>query len=88
MAIKLHRCKNVWVKIGGHPCWRVQKALDEAGIEYELDLGPVRRSRRTETIEKTGQDKYPWIELEDGRVLREESKDLERRIREGRLLEA
>jgi glutathione S-transferase len=88
MAIKLHRCKNVWVKIGGHPCWRVQKALDEAGIEYELDLGPVRRSRRTETIEKTGQDKYPWIELEDGRVVREESKDLERRIREGRLLEA
>ena len=88
MAIKLHRCRNVWVKIGGHPCWRIQKALDEAGIEYELDLGPVRRSRRTETIEKTGQDKYPWIELEDGRVLREESKELERRIREGRLLEA
>lgn len=88
MAIKLHRCRNVWVKIGGHPCWRIQKALDEAGVEYELDLGPVRRSRRTETIEKTGQDKYPWIELEDGRVLREESKELERRIREGRLLEA
>jgi hypothetical protein len=88
VAIKLHRCKNVWVKIGGHPCWRIQKALDEAGIEYDLDLGPVRRSRRTETIEKTGQDKYPWIELEDGRVLREESKELERRIREGRLLEA
>jgi glutathione S-transferase len=88
MAIKLHRCKNVWVKIGGHPCWRVQKALDEAGIEYELVREPGRKSLRTETIEKTGQTKYPWIELEDGRVLREESKDLERRIREGRLLEA
>ena len=36
MAVKLHRCKNVWVKLGGHPCWRVQKALDEAGIDYEV----------------------------------------------------
>ena len=25
MAIKLHRCKNLWVK-GPHPCWNVQKA--------------------------------------------------------------
>ena len=42
MAITLHRCNNMWVKVGGHPCWRVQKALDEAGIEYELDTLPVR----------------------------------------------
>ena len=31
MAITLHRCSNEWVKLSGHPCWRVQKALDEAG---------------------------------------------------------
>ena len=36
MAIKLHRCNNVWVKLGGHPCWRVQKALDEQGVNYEV----------------------------------------------------
>ena len=35
MAIKLHRCSNVWVKVGGHPCWKVQKALDDAGIDYK-----------------------------------------------------
>ena len=40
MAIKLYRCKNLWVKAGGHPCWRVQKALDDQGIEYELVTGP------------------------------------------------
>jgi hypothetical protein len=34
--IKLHRCSAMWVKIGGHPCWRVQKALDEKGVEYEV----------------------------------------------------
>jgi hypothetical protein len=29
MALKLHRCPNIWAKAGGHPCWKVQKALDE-----------------------------------------------------------
>ena len=89
MPIKLHRCTGLWVKMQGHPCWRVQKALDDMGIEYELRADqpamPWQRSKRTETIQKTGQDKLPWIEFEDGRVLREESKEMERRIREGRL---
>jgi glutaredoxin len=88
MAVKLHRCGGLWVKVEGHPCWRVQKALDEAGVEYEVVKEPsFPRSKRSETIEKTGQQKLPWIEFEDGRVLREESKDLAARIREGRLLE-
>ena len=87
MAVKLHRCSNIWVKVGAHPCWKVQKALDEAGIEYEVVKGPLRRSRRTETKEKTGQTSYPWFEFEDGRVLREESSQLAGRIRSGRLFE-
>ena len=85
MAIKLHRCRNMWVKVSGHPCWKVQKALDEAGIEYELDKGPVRD--RDATIKKTGQKKYPWIEFEDGSTYREESKQMVARIQEGRLFE-
>ena len=36
MAVKLHRCKTMWVKLDGHPCWRVQQALDEQGVEYEV----------------------------------------------------
>ena len=32
MAVKLYRCKNIWIKASGHPCWRVQKALDEQGV--------------------------------------------------------
>ena len=36
MAIKLHRCSALFVKVGGHPCWRVQKALDDAGVSYEI----------------------------------------------------
>ncbi len=86
MPVKLHRCSNMWVKIEGHPCWRVQKALDEAGVEYEIvKHSSFRRSKRTEYIELTGQKALPAIELEDGTVIREESKDLAARIREGRL---
>jgi hypothetical protein len=85
MPITLHRCRNEWVKIKGHPCWKVQKALDDMGIPYEKDLGPVRRSMRDHMEKGTGQRLYPAIEFEDGTWYREESKDMERRIREGRL---
>ena len=85
MAVKLHRCSNTWVKIEGHPCWKVQKALDEAGVEYEVVKGPLRRGKRERVKELTGQDKYPVIEFEDGSVYREESKDMAERIRSGNL---
>ena len=88
MTIRLHRCSLHWVK-GPHPCWQVQKALDEQGIPYEIvDHAPFPRGRRKEYIALTGQSKLPAIQFEDGRVLREESKDLAARIRAGRLGEA
>jgi hypothetical protein len=87
MAIKLHRCKNVWIKFGGHPCWRVQKALDDAGIEYEVDRMPW-PGNREETERRTGQKKYPWIEFEDGSIYREESRDMAQRIKDGTLNQA
>jgi glutathione S-transferase len=85
MAIKLHRCSNQWVKIAGHPCWRVEKALMDMGIEYERVPGPLRRAKRDAVREGTGQEMYPAIQLEDGSWYREESKEMEKRIREGRL---
>jgi glutathione S-transferase len=88
MAVKLHRCSSVWFKADFHPCWRVQKALDEAGVEYEVVKEPLLRGRRTAVEENTGQRALPAIELEDGRWIREESKDLAARVREGRLGEA
>ena len=51
MPVKLHRCPNEWVKLKGHPCWRVEKALQDMGIDYELDRGPLRRSKRDELME-------------------------------------
>lgn len=87
MAVKLHRCSLTWVKIGAHPCWKVQKALDEEGIEYELVKGPLSPGKRSELEDISGQRKYPVIEFEDGRAYREESNDMAARIRAGHLFE-
>lgn len=85
MAIRLHRCRNTWVKVGAHPCWKVQKALDDQGISYEVVLGPVRRGKRDELERLSGQRQYPVIEFDDGRVYREESKAMAARIEAGTL---
>jgi Glutathione S-transferase, N-terminal domain len=85
MAIKLHRCKNVWVKVQGHPCWKVQKALDEQGIPYEVVRGPVRRGTRDALRQMSGQHMYPVIEFEDGSIYRAESKEMAETIRAGKL---
>jgi glutathione S-transferase len=85
VTIKLHRCRVMIAKSSGHPCWKVQKALDEAGIDYEVVKQPIRKSKRTDFAVRSGQRLLPAIELEDGTILREESTDLAARIREGRL---
>jgi hypothetical protein len=86
VAIKLHRCKNQWVKFSGHPCWRVEKALIDAGIPYERAPGPWPK-RSEQLVAKTGVDKYPAIEFEDGSWYRDESKEMAGVIRAGRLEE-
>jgi glutathione S-transferase len=88
MAIKLHECSLTWFKAGMHPCAAVSKALDEAGIKYEIvKHRPLPRGSRKQVIELTGQKLLPFIQFEDGSVLREESKDLIARIKSGKLLE-
>jgi hypothetical protein len=82
VAVKLHRCSTTW-KVG--PCWRVQKALDEQGIDYEVAKGPVRPGKRVDLQRLSGQKLYPVIEFENGSVYREESKDMAATIGAGRL---
>jgi glutathione S-transferase len=85
MPIKLHRCSNIWVKLQAHPCWKVQSALDDQGIEYELIKGPFLRQNRRELEDISGQRAYPVIEFEDGSVYRDESNAMAETIRAGRL---
>jgi glutathione S-transferase len=77
----------MWVKIDAHPCWRVQKALDEQGVEYEVVKGPLRGGKRNELEQLSGQRKYPVIEFEDGRTYRDESAEMAQRIKDGNLFE-
>jgi glutathione S-transferase len=88
MAVKLHRCSATWAKIGGHPCWKAQKALDEAGIDYELVLHSGLRFRRPEVAEMTGGPRaLPIIEFEDGSILRESAVIVDR-VQNGTLVPA
>ena len=87
MAVKLHRCPSMWLKLEVHPCWRVQKALDETGIEYDLAIGPLPRRKRKELARLSGQWLYPVIEFDDGGVYRQQSKRMAETIRAGELFE-
>jgi hypothetical protein len=85
MPIKLHRCSVEWFKLSVHPCWVVQKALDDEGVDYEVVKGPLRNGKRTDLKALSGQGKYPVIEFEDGTVYRDESDAMAARIRAGEL---
>jgi hypothetical protein len=87
MKVKLHRCNVQFIK-GPHPCWRVESALRDMGIEYEKVVGPGlpwQRDKRIALIEKTGQKMFPAIEFEDGSVYKAESADMAKKIRAGEL---
>lgn len=86
MAVKLHRCGNLWVKVNAHPCWRVQRALDDMGVDYEVvkESWPGRKNR-TAVIEATGQNGLPAIEFEDGTWYRDQSAAMAAHIRAGKL---
>jgi hypothetical protein len=83
--VKLHRCSLMWLTFLGHPCWRVQQALNEQGIEYEVVQEPLSRGKRTEVERLSGQRLLPVIEFEDGSAYRASSREMAARIRAGRL---
>ena len=85
MPIKLHRCPVGFLKTSSHGCYQAQKALDEAGVDYELVKSPLRKSKREDVIRLTGQQTVPVIEFEDGTAVREEGKVLAEKIRSGEL---
>jgi glutathione S-transferase len=85
MAIKLHRCSGTFIK-GPHPCWKAQKALDDAGIPYELVIHSAFRPRRPEVEQLSGQRKLPLVEFEDGTILGD-SAEIAGRARAGTLVQ-
>ena len=87
-SVKLHRCPFTFVHNDLDSCWKVQKALDDQGIEYEVVTEPTMpRSRRKDVIRMSGQKMLPVIEFEDGSAYRAESKDMAETINSGKLFE-
>lgn len=88
MAVKLHRCPFTFAHTDMDSCWRVQRALDEQGIDYEVVKTTVLpRGRRKEVIRISGQHMLPVIEFEDGSSYRAESAEMAATIAAGELFE-
>jgi len=86
--VRLHRCVLTFVHHDIDACWKVQKALDDEGIDYEVVKAPMHpRSRRKEVLELTGQSLVPVIEFEDGSSYRAESEEMAAEINAGRLFD-
>ena len=83
--VKLHRCSYTFLHTDLDACWRVQRALDEQGIDYEVVKHGFGKGKRPGVVALSGQGKLPVIELEDGTVYRAESADMAARVRAGEL---
>jgi glutathione S-transferase len=87
--VKLHRCPFTFIHNDLDSCWKVQKALEEQGIDYEVVKEPsLPRSRRQDVIKLSGQKMLPVIEFEDGSAYRAESDEMRETIKAGRLFDA
>ena len=85
--IKLHRCSYTFLHTDMDACWKVERALKEEGIPYEIVKHgwTKREAARTEVIDLSGQKLLPVIEMPDGEVYRAESDDMAARVRGGGL---
>ncbi|HYF27145.1 MAG TPA: glutathione S-transferase N-terminal domain-containing protein [Baekduia sp.] len=84
--VKLHRCPFTFIHHDVDSCWKVQRALEEQGVEYEIVKHPgLPRSRRKDLQRLSGQQWLPVLELEDGTVYRAESDEMAARVRSGEL---
>ncbi len=86
--VRLHRCPFTFVHNDLDSCWKVQKALDDQGVDYEVVKAPLYpRGRRKEVQLMSGQTWLPVIEFEDGSAYRAESKEMAQTIAAGELFE-
>lgn len=83
--VKLHRCNYTFLHTDLDACWRVQRALDEQGIAYEVVKEGWGKGKRPRVEAMSGQSKLPVLELPGGEVYRAESKEMAERVRSGTL---
>ncbi|MDX6580862.1 MAG: hypothetical protein QOI10_46 [Solirubrobacterales bacterium] len=87
-TVKLHRCSLTFIHNRLDHCWKVQEALDDQGVDYEVVTAPLfPRGRRKDVIGLTGQHFLPVIEFADGSAYRAESREMAETINAGKLFE-
>ena len=86
-AVKLHRCSWTFLHTDLDACWKVQRALDEKGVPYEIVKHGYRKGARPEVVALSGQKWLPVVEFEDGSAYRAESDDMAARVRAGSLFD-
>ena len=85
--IRLHRCSWTFAHTDLDACWKVQRALNEQGIGYEVVKHGFGKGPRPEIEALSGQRLLPVIEFEDGSAYRAESGEMAERVRAGRLFD-
>jgi glutathione S-transferase len=81
--VKLHRCSYTFLHTDLDACWKVERALKEQGIEYEVVKHGFLKGKRPEIVALSGQKLLPVLELSDGSVVRAESDDMAAKVRAG-----
>jgi glutathione S-transferase len=84
-SVKLHRCSWTFAHTDLDACWKVQRALDEKGIPYEIVKHGFGKGRRAEVVALSGQKWLPVVEFEDGSAYRAQSSEMAARVRAGQL---
>ena len=85
--VKLHRCSYTFLHVNADACWRLQKALDEQGVDYEIvkhGYGKSEKSR-ADVVKLTGQKLLPVLELPDGTAYRDETSTMIAKLKAGDL---
>jgi len=85
--VKLHRCSWTFLHTDLDACWKVQRALDEQGISYEIVKHGYGKGERAAVVALSGQKWLPVIELPDGDAYRAESDEMAARVRAGTLFD-
>jgi glutathione S-transferase len=84
-TVKLHRCSWTFAHTDLDACWRVERALRDQGIPYEVVKHGYGKGGRGAVEALSGQRSLPVIEFEDGSAYRAESTEMAARVRDGRL---
>jgi glutathione S-transferase len=86
--VKLHRCSWTFLHTDKDMCWRVERALVDQGIDFEIVKHGYGKSHREEVEQLSGQKLLPVIQFEDASAYRAETDEMVARIRAGKLFSA